>query len=410
MTPAQRAATARQKRRAQLLRLPAVRTIRRPLASGGVFDLAYTRTGPGDALPVLAFPGGPGLASVLPYQRLRSQAADRGLALVMMEHRGVGLSRTRPDGTDLAAGDMRILDALDDAAAILDAEGIDRAVVYGASYGSYLAQGFGVRHPDRVAAMVLDSAMLGAHVGASSTDVLRELFWEGTAQTAHQAARVRMLAGVGVIDAAEAGFPLQILYELGGIELVDDALALLEKGRGRRFWRWLQNLGAEDVMTSRPFVMEFDVVGEIAFRELGFAPERDDGPLQIAGFDEAAARFSAFEAEPFDLVRQIQGFAWPVVFISGDRDVRTSRMIAERAAAAVPQSVLIEVSGHGHSALDTHPRLALDVVRTLTDAIASGVDVDRSIFAEHPEGVPGPMHTLVRGRLAVAKVVPKRLS
>ncbi|MEH3089001.1 MAG: alpha/beta fold hydrolase [Microbacterium arborescens] len=387
-----------------------MRTIRRPLASGEAFDLAYTRTGPADALPVLVFPGGPGLASVLPYQRLRSQAAKRGLGLVMMEHRGIGLSRTRLDGADLAPGDMRIIDVLDDAVAILDAEGIDRATVYGTSYGSYLAQGFGVRHPDRVAGMVLDSAMLGARVGASPTDVLRELFWEGTAQTAQQAARVRMLAQTGVIDAAEAGFPLQILHELGGIELVDDALALLERGRGLRFWRWLQSVGAEDVMTSRPFVMEFDLVGEIAFRELDFASDRDGGPLQIAGFDASAALFPAFEAEPFELVRQIRDFDWPVVVVSGDRDVRTPRTIAEQVAAAVPQSVLIEVRGHGHSALDTHPGLALDIVRTLTDAVASGVPVDRSIFGEDPEGAPGSMRTLVRGRLVAAKVVPRRLS
>ena len=38
-----------------------------------------------------------------------------------------------------------------------------RRSIYGTSYGTYLAAGFGVRHPDRVHAMVLDSPVLSAH-------------------------------------------------------------------------------------------------------------------------------------------------------------------------------------------------------------------------------------------------------
>ncbi|WP_187352056.1 alpha/beta fold hydrolase [Allosaccharopolyspora coralli] len=69
-----------------------VRRVRRPLVSGS-FELAYVRTGGADGVPVVLVPGGPGLASVLPYWNLRSKATARGLDVIMMEHRGVGLSR-----------------------------------------------------------------------------------------------------------------------------------------------------------------------------------------------------------------------------------------------------------------------------------------------------------------------------
>jgi pimeloyl-ACP methyl ester carboxylesterase len=48
--------------------------------------------------------------------------------------------------------------AADDLAAILDALDVPRVVVYGDSYGTYLAQVFAIRHPDRTAAVVLDAA------------------------------------------------------------------------------------------------------------------------------------------------------------------------------------------------------------------------------------------------------------
>jgi pimeloyl-ACP methyl ester carboxylesterase len=97
----------------------------------------------------------------------------------MMEHRGVGLSRTTSNGEDLPLNAISFTEVIDDAAAILDAAGVDRVIVYGTSYGSYLAQGFGARHPERVAGMALDSAMLGARFGASTTEALRNMFWTG---------------------------------------------------------------------------------------------------------------------------------------------------------------------------------------------------------------------------------------
>jgi pimeloyl-ACP methyl ester carboxylesterase len=48
--------------------------------------------------------------------------------------------------------------AADDLAAILDALGIGRVNLYGDSYGTYFAQVFALRHPDRLRSLVLDGA------------------------------------------------------------------------------------------------------------------------------------------------------------------------------------------------------------------------------------------------------------
>ena len=48
--------------------------------------------------------------------------------------------------------------AADDLAAVLDALGIGRINLYGDSYGTYFAQVFALRHPDRLRSLVLDGA------------------------------------------------------------------------------------------------------------------------------------------------------------------------------------------------------------------------------------------------------------
>ncbi|MEV4105976.1 alpha/beta fold hydrolase [Nonomuraea sp. NPDC049649] len=87
------------------------------------------RSGTGRGTPVLMTPGGPGVASVVPYRGLRKQAARRKLDVLMVEHRGVGLSRTDTTGVDLAVEQVTLENAADDLAAVLDAAGVERAVV-----------------------------------------------------------------------------------------------------------------------------------------------------------------------------------------------------------------------------------------------------------------------------------------
>lgn len=90
-----------------------LRRVRRPAtASGPEFDLHYVRqpvTGARPAgLPIVIIPGGPGLGSLLLFTGLRARAARAGLDVIMIEHRGIGLSRTDTNGADLPLEAMRV--------------------------------------------------------------------------------------------------------------------------------------------------------------------------------------------------------------------------------------------------------------------------------------------------------------
>lgn len=339
---------------------PDVHRARRPFPDGE-FDLAYVRSMPGDGPPVFVLPGGPGLASVLPYEGFRRLAAARGLDVLMMEHRGIGLSRQDPSGVDLPQSAMTIGAVLDDMAAVLDDCGAGRAVVYGSSYGSYLAAAFGARHPDRVAGMLLDSPMLSARHDRLARDNLRRLFWDGCPSgLPGPTGRLRALVRDGVVAAVETGPVVQIAYEFGGLRVLERLLDAVAAGRGSRTWRWLAGLGDAELNHTVRYLAEFDIAGAIAFRELGYGAEPDWLPLDPqASFAPLADRFPRFGGGSFDLPAELDGFDWPTVALSGERDLRTPRVVAESIVDRVPGSVLLPVTDLGHSVLDTHPLAAL---------------------------------------------------
>src|SRR5689334_2058771 len=191
----------------KLAALPGVRPVRRPVRSGSddSFDLFYVRTGRKSANPLVVIPGGPGAASIALYRGMRRRAAAEGLDVIMVEHRGVGMSRHDDDGADLPVDALTIERAVDDIAAVLDDAGVGKAVIYGTSYGTYLASGFGVRHPDRVHAMVLDSPLLSADDIDLVRQATRRLFWEGDdPETAKLAPKVRRLVDEGVLTPTAA--------------------------------------------------------------------------------------------------------------------------------------------------------------------------------------------------------------
>ena len=330
-----------------------VSTLRRPAVGGAPpFELSYVRTGPRTATPALIIPGGPGLASVLPYRGLRRRAAAGGLDVLMVEHRGIG--RSRHDLAVLPADAMRITAVLDDLAAVLDAEGVDRAFVVGSSYGSYLASSFGARHPDRVAGMLLDSALQSTEDLALERARLRGLFWDADDDLSRG---VRRLVADGIDERV-----VRAAYELAGPELVRP----LVRHRPGLAWHALAAYASRDGSVARiPGIYEFDVVGTIAFRELHYGAPPDGLPLDPAlTYAPLAERYPAFDGEPNDLTAAVAGFRWPMVLLSGDRDLRTPPEIAERVARTAPDATLVRLR-NGHSALDTQPMALLNATRRL---------------------------------------------
>lgn len=127
----------------------------------------------------MAAEGGPGYATTGSrdgYLGLFAPLRDRR-DILLVDERGTGKSQavncallqgesgSRAPGIRACSaqlGDTRYLYgsglAADDVAAILDALGISVVNLYGDSYGTYFAQTFAGRHPDRLRSVVLDSA------------------------------------------------------------------------------------------------------------------------------------------------------------------------------------------------------------------------------------------------------------
>lgn len=365
---------------------------------GGEFDLTYIREGTPGGTPLLILPGGPGLASVLPYRGVRRAAVQRGFEVVMVEHRGVGLSRTDRAGADLPMDAMTVAAVLGDLVAVLDDCGWERAVVYGSSYGGYLAQALGARHPERVSAMVLDSATSDSVGEGLQRSHLRRLFWRGEEhETAAAAAAVRHLVEERAVPVEETGVVVPVAYELGGAGLVERLLEAVRGGRVRT-WNRIRDLGGKEVQRRHPYYMEFDLAGAIYYRELG--KELPDGQAldPYVLFDREAERFPAFAGEPVDLAAALPAFTWPTAVLSGRRDMRSVPPAAQRTAELLPDGVLVPFENSAHSFLDFHPRVAL----TAAAATANAAHTRLPRLAARLEGLPRPASAHLLGPMLSA--------
>jgi 3-oxoadipate enol-lactonase len=114
------------------------------LAGDGTW-IAYDASGRRDGPPVLLLQGLGADARGWALQRIPLGRRHRVIAV---DNRGVGGSANAPRPYSLEQ-------MADDAVAVLDAEGIERAHVVGASMGGVLAQILAVRYPHRVRSLVL---------------------------------------------------------------------------------------------------------------------------------------------------------------------------------------------------------------------------------------------------------------
>ncbi|KKB99664.1 alpha/beta hydrolase [Mycobacterium nebraskense] len=348
----------------KLAALPGVRPVRRPVSPDNPeeFDLYYVRTGRKSAHPVVIIPGGPGVASVQMYTGLRRRAAAAGLDVIMIEHRGVGMSRHDDAGADLPPEAITVNQVVDDIAAVLDDAHVDSAVIYGASYGTYIASGFGVCHPTRVRAMILDSPLLSRHDIVIVRRAIRRLLLRGDSpETAALAPKMRKLVDTGVMTAA-ATQVVATIYGYGGADLLERQLDLLLDGRKLLWWA----LSRFATLSHLPYRYEEDLVSRIAFRELNYAAEPDGLPLDPAVAErEVRTQTVAFEDEPYDLVAEMPHFGWPTAVVSGGRDLITPSAVAERIASLLPNAVLLKLPTMAHSALDFREPAAIAIARAV---------------------------------------------
>jgi len=109
------------------------------------YRIHHQSLGRREAPPLLLIMG-LGMASDA-WEKLPERLAER-FRVILLDNRGMGRSSASPGG-------FRIRDLADDAALVLDAEGIDRASVFGISMGGMIAQELALRHPGRVRALIL---------------------------------------------------------------------------------------------------------------------------------------------------------------------------------------------------------------------------------------------------------------
>jgi proline iminopeptidase len=398
----------------KLAALPGVRPVRRPVGGsdrpGEEFDVYYVRTGRKTAHPLVIIPGGPGAASVALYRGLRRRAAAKGLDVIMVEHRGVGMSRHDDAGADLPSEALTIDAAVDDMAAVLDDAQVESAVVYGTSYGTYLAAGLGVRHPGRVHAMILDSPLLSADDIDAVRAATRRVLWDGDhPESADLASKVRRLVEDDVLTPAAAQLAAG-MYGFAGPDVLRRQLDLLLRGRG---WLWgAVGLGTKLLFDRKtPYRHEPDLVGRIGYRELNYGAAPDGRPLDPAvAFREFTTGDVDFVAEPYDLVAAMPAFHWPTAVLSGGRDLITPRAVARRIVSLLPDAALVDLATAGHSIIDTREGAALEIVKS----VYAGTMYELPSRAAQLDGEPGGIGVrllvwAIRAAAIAESVVPSAL-
>jgi pimeloyl-ACP methyl ester carboxylesterase len=356
---------------------------------------------------LLLLSGGPGQPGVPLVQRIARRLAPvlDDHRLVMLDQRGTGANALVCDAlqqqmgvSDLrqpTAGAVRgcgarigsqrrfytTLDTVADLELLRRALGVERWVVDGVSYGSYVAARYGLEHPEHTAKLVLDSVvphggidMLAVTSMPATARVLRSACKAaacGTDPVADLARVVRRYGnGVEVLDALvimsivdptfvrNADIPLLLHAAAGGNRFpLDSFLANLHAGTTAPAGTLSQGLHASTICT--------DLRGP-----WGTSATRPGA--RRAAVDRALVRLRAGAVWPFDrLTAQRNGFLqtclhWPAtpptpaparsarllpptLLLAGARDLSTPTEWARQEARLAARGKLVVVPGAGHS-------------------------------------------------------------
>jgi pimeloyl-ACP methyl ester carboxylesterase len=132
------------------------------VAQNGSHWLAWRQAGQPDGEPILLIMGLGGSGRM--WWRLEPHLA-RTHRVLMIDNRGTGDS-------DRVRGPLSMADMAADAVSVLDAAGVDRAHVMGASMGGMVAQHVGLDHRERVRSLVLACTTAGGPAGVPNWRLL----------------------------------------------------------------------------------------------------------------------------------------------------------------------------------------------------------------------------------------------
>jgi pimeloyl-ACP methyl ester carboxylesterase len=121
-----------------------------------------------------------GLSYTSKFWHRVAPAMARHFRVIAFDHRGVGAS-------DVPDGPYPLAVMASDAAAVLDAAGLDRAHVYGISMGGMIAQEFAINYPERVRKLVLGCTSCGGKNAIKAEQKVLKLVWERANMNAEQA-------------------------------------------------------------------------------------------------------------------------------------------------------------------------------------------------------------------------------
>lgn len=127
-------------------------------------ELAVEVLGPQGAPVIIAHHGAPGLGSRAEPRASFGRLADE-YRVIVFDARGSGESE--------GSGDLSHAQWADDIDGLREWAGVDRIVMAGGSYGGFMAMEYAIRHPDRVAAVVLrDTAPDNSHAALARENAL----------------------------------------------------------------------------------------------------------------------------------------------------------------------------------------------------------------------------------------------
>jgi proline iminopeptidase len=249
-------------------------------------DLGYETFGsPGEAIPIIAVNGGPGLSHAYMMQNDLWQRVAAHRLVILYDQRGTGASKhTQAGAPQTMEAQVADLDAVRKALAL------DQVAILGDSYGGMIAMAYAAAHPEHIARLILSDSAAPSWKGL--VHLLPQVFPDQEERGERKAKRL----AADPEAAAQAGLVNHMRMMFYSTDLRDAYLA---------------HMG-----------------------DLGFVPD--------------VGRAVSQATEKLDLTAKLAGFHFPTLVITGRHDMNVAPLTAWRMAHAIPRAQLVffEKSGH----------------------------------------------------------------